>query len=188
MGLACRTDYATAEEFESLFESKRGPLLHLAMLLTANSEMAAQILRLALRDCRFNGSVSADWILPWARRTIVRNAIRVVFPPISALATQTTNDDVHHGISLAIPAATTLRVDVPSIVKLPDLERLVFVITVLEHISLQDCALFLARSTKEVCDAQMRAMRLSTLAEHGRNDSFKDGEADPDTWEKLFDN
>ena len=187
-GLAGGTDYATAEQFESLFESKWEALLRLALLLTASSEKAEQTLSLALRDCKLAGSVSADWIVPWARRAIVRSAIQLVFPSVSASATQTPNGDCYDGNSLAIPASTALGVDVPSIVKLPDFERLVFVITVLEHISIQDCALLVARSRKEVWDAQKHAMRLSTFAEHGLHASVEDGPTEGDMRGKLFEN
>lgn len=156
-------DYATAEEFESLFEHQRQPLLRLALLLTANSEKAEQSLGFALRDCRLNGSVATDWIITWARRAIVRNAIQLVSPPVSVSATQTLNDDGHDGKMLGISGTISICVDVPSIVKLPDFERLVYVITVLERSSIQDCALLLARSPKEVRDAQKRALAIAAF-------------------------
>lgn len=188
-GLGVWTDYATAEEFESLFESKREPLLRLALLLTASSEKAEQSLSFAMRDCRLNGSVAPDWILTWARRAIVRNAIQLVFPPVSASATQTLNDDGHDGKLLGISAAISIRVDLPSIVKLPDFERLVYVITVLERSSIQDCALLLARSPKEIRDAQKRAIGIASFLEHDFNVPSEDGAAEvDDTCGKLIEN
>lgn len=156
--------YATAEDFGTLFESKRDALRRLALLLTGSSEMVEQTLSLALKDCRLNGSVSTDWMLQWARRAIVRNAIHLVLPPAATAATE--NHDQRHDDSRSMKAATALPTDIPSILRMPDFERLVFVITVLEHISLQDCALLMDRSPKEVRDAQNRSMCLSAFAEH----------------------
>ena len=186
-GLGGWTDYATAEEFESLFESKREPLLRLALLLTASSEKAAQSLSFAMRDCRLSGSVAPDWILTWARRAIVRNAIQLVFAPVSASATQTLNDAGHDGKLPGSSTAISIRTDVPSIMKLPDFERLVYVITVLERSSIQDCALLMARSPKEVQDAQQRAIAIASLLEHHFNVHSEDGTAEVgDTCGKLI--
>jgi hypothetical protein len=182
------TDYATPEEFERLFESKREPLLRLALLLTGSVEKAEQSLNHALRDCRLNGSVSTDWVLPWARRAIVRNAIELVCLPVSVSGALPINGDGADGNSQAVPAATSLHEDISLIEKLPDFERLVPIITVLEHISVQDCALLLARSLKEVCDAQKRAIRLLAFAAHGANAPFKHGPAERYTCGKQFEN
>lgn len=163
--------YATAEEFASLFESKRDVLRRLALLLTASSEMAEQTLSLALEDCRSNGSVSTDWMLQWARRAIVRNAIHLLLPPATTSAMQ--NDDHRHDNSQPIKVPTALPTDIPSILRMPDFERLVFVITVPEHIPLQDCALLMDRSPKEVSDAQDRSLCLSAFAERDDQVSFE---------------
>ncbi|MGO9339169.1 MAG: hypothetical protein ACLPY1_16865 [Terracidiphilus sp.] len=182
------TDYATPEEFECLFESKRDPLLRLALLLTGSVEKAEQSLNHALRDCRLNSSVSTDWVLPWARRAIVRNAIQLVCLPASVSTAHSMNGDGTGVNSQAVPAATSLHEDISSIEKLPDFERLVLIITVLEHISIQDYALLLARSPKEVFDAQKRAIHLLASAAHSANVSFKDGAAERDTRAKQFEN
>jgi hypothetical protein len=51
------------------------------------------------------------------------------------------------------------------ILDLPDLERLVFVICVLERLSVLDCALLLKRSPKDVCEAIARAANRVAFAE-----------------------
>jgi len=174
-GVSAWTDYATPEKFQDLFESKREQLFRLAMLLTASAEKAVQTLNLALRDCSLNGSVSTDWILPWARRAVIRNAIHLVSPPVSAITARSTNGNRADDTSRVNPAATSFRMDDSSIEKLPDFDRLVIVITVLEHISIQDCALLSARSPKDVCDAQKRGMRISSLMEHDFNAFVEEG-------------
>lgn len=186
---AGRTDYATSEQFESLFKSRREPLLRLALLLTASSEKAAQSLTLALRDCTLNGSVSTDWIFLWARRAVVRNAAQLVFRKELVSHARNPDGNCHHGNSQVNSAETTRRIDIPSILKMPEFERLVFVITVLEHSSIQDCALLMGQSPKEICDAQKRAMGMSFLAEYEFNVPSEDGATEGDeTWRQPFKN
>src|SRR5260370_31640731 len=73
-----RSEYATPEEFRDFFMSKEPALLHLAFQLTANSETAEQCLTDALSDCMSNSSISKQWIGTWARRAVVRSAIRLI--------------------------------------------------------------------------------------------------------------
>jgi DNA-directed RNA polymerase specialized sigma24 family protein len=55
-----------------------------------------------------------------------------------------------------------------AILNLPDLDRLAFVICVLERLSVLDCALLLKRSPRDVCEAIARATNRLALAE-GQN-------------------
>jgi hypothetical protein len=48
--------------------------------------------------------------------------------------------------------------DAHAILTLPDFDRLIFVICVLERYSILDCALLLRRSPKDVNDARVRAI------------------------------
>lgn len=187
-GVAGGTDYATPEEFERLFDFQQASLLRLALLLTGSPEKAEKSLNHALRDCRLSSSVSMDWVLRWARRAIVRSAIQLVGLPDSAPPIKIMNGDSAGGNIQGMPAATSFHVDVSSVQTLPDLERLVIVMTILERMSIQDCALLLARSPKEVCDAQKRAIRLSAPAAHVPNASFKDGAAELDIYARLVEN
>ena len=52
-----------------------------------------------------------------------------------------------------------------AILELPDFDRLVFVICVLERYSILDCALLLKRSPKDVNDARVRAINRVVSAE-----------------------
>lgn len=187
-GLAGGADYATPEEFERLFDFQQASLLRLALLLTGSPEKAEKSLNHALRDCRLSSSVSMDWVLPWARRAIVRSAIQLVGLPDSAPPIKIMNGDSAGGNIQGMPAATSFHVDVSSVQTLPDLERLVIVITILERMSIQDCALLLARSPKEVCDAQKRAIYLSASAAHVPDASFKGKAAELGTCATLFEN
>ena len=70
--------YAKAEDFQRLFAREMTDLFRLSLLLTADAEKAERCLTLAMRDCMTNSTVSKGWAFVWARRTVVRNAIRLV--------------------------------------------------------------------------------------------------------------
>ncbi len=152
-----RSEYDTPEEFRDLFASRGPALLHLAFQLTANSKAAQQCLTVALGDCLSNSSVSKEWIGTWARRAVVRRAIRLIVdtegpPPAGTPVGQ-------EALIRMRPRSFGME-PVPDlhIMVLRDFERLVFVICILEGYSIQDCALLLGRSRKDVYDAQSRAM------------------------------
>jgi DNA-directed RNA polymerase specialized sigma24 family protein len=151
-----RGEYGRKEEFVSLFERERVNLGRLALLLTGNSEAAKQCFLLAFRECIASSSVSKDWMLTWTRRMVVRNAIWLVMGT-GGRPFVNTNDDADTG---AIPffqddAFGTIA-EPESIVGLPDFDRFVLVICLLERYSEHDCALLLGRSPREVNEARQR--------------------------------
>lgn len=154
--LSERDEYAGKEEFVSLFERERANLWRLAWLLTANSEAAKQCVLRAFRECTASSSVSKDWILTWTRRVVVRNAIRLVMG-IDGQSFVNTNDNANDGSIASVPNDWLKEiVEVGSIVDLPQLDRFVFVLCILERYSNQDCALLLGRSLREIIEAQKR--------------------------------
>jgi hypothetical protein len=67
-----------------------------------------------------------------------------------------------------------------AIFDLPDFDRLVFVICVLERYSILDCALLLRRSPKDVNDARVRAIyQVVSAEERNRHESFTTYPAGP---------
>jgi DNA-directed RNA polymerase specialized sigma24 family protein len=52
-----------------------------------------------------------------------------------------------------------------AVLELPDFDRLVFVMCVLERLSFLDCALLLRKSPKDVCEAMARAANRVAFAE-----------------------
>jgi DNA-directed RNA polymerase specialized sigma24 family protein len=148
--------YATPQEFEQLFAEQKTELLSLSLHLTADAEKAESCLFLAMRDCLFRSTVSKDRVHTWARRMVIRNAIRLVWG--------TRNDMVaESGFELHLQPSDlpleALRESV-EILTLPDLDRLAFVICVLERYSILDCALLVGKSPQEVYDAMVRAKSL----------------------------
>jgi hypothetical protein len=156
--LSDEDSFATTLDFQRLFAREMTDLFRLSLQLTADVEKAESCLILAMRECIANSTVSRRWALIWARRTVVRNAIRLLLGIENAVP--------YHGDSEAEPGfclqPSKHRIEVlrnsPAILALPDFDRLVFVICVLERYSILDCALLLTRSPKDVSEARLRAI------------------------------
>jgi hypothetical protein len=157
--------YATADDFEMLFTTKMTDLFRLSLNLTADTEKAECCLILAMRECSANSAVAKEWALIWARRMVVRNAICMVLDK-----EYTIPSEIHSEVASDFRLQPNknrleaLRGD-PAILELPDFDRLVFVICVLEGYSILDCALLLKRSPKDVNDARGRAVNRVVSAE-----------------------
>jgi hypothetical protein len=157
--------YATAEDFQRLFAREMTDLLRLSLHLTADAERAETCLILAMKECFDNGAVSKEWAHIWARRTVVRNAIRLVLGAERAIPIDIYGEaepDFH--LQPSEYRIEALR-DSLEILALPDFDRLVFVICVLERYPILDCALLLKRSPKDVNNARVRAINQVVLAE-----------------------
>jgi len=165
-----RGKYASKEEFVSLFESERMVLQGLALLLTASSEAAERCLSLALQECIANSSVSKDWMLAWARRMIIRNAINVVMEPEEHLFTRLSGNAETGSIVFSEDGSLDQIANSHLILALPDFDRLVFVICILERHPIQDCALLLDRPPREINEARQRA-----IDQVKQIDDFNDG-------------
>jgi DNA-directed RNA polymerase specialized sigma24 family protein len=151
-----RCEYARKEEFVGVFDCERVGLQRLAILLTANSEAAKRCLSRAFQECIASTSVSKEWVVSWTRRMVIRNAISLVMGP-GGRSFVNTNDDADDGFvafspddSLGVIAASG------SILDLPEFERFVFVICVLERYSIHDCALLLGKSRRDINEARQR--------------------------------
>lgn len=150
-----RSVYATKEDFCKLFMEDTNSLYLLSFLLTANQEKAEQCFVAGLDDCVDGNPVFHHWAHSWARRVIVRNAIRVMAPrpglkkpildaPHVLVQSETQKMPAHDGHFSGVLA-------------LEDFERLIYVLSVLERYSDRDCALLLDVSIREVIEARARA-------------------------------
>ena len=155
--------YATAEDFEQLFAKETIDLLRLSLHLTADAEKAETCVILAMRDCLFRSRVSKDRVHIWARRMVIRNAVRLI------LGTQNDNVD-DSGLEFQLQPSDgpleELRESV-AILTLPDLDRLSFVICILERYSILDCALLLRKTPQKVHEAILRAADQVVSVEKG---------------------
>jgi hypothetical protein len=70
--------------FCNLFRQEMEGLYLLASLLTANPETAEQCFTSSLEECMEGIAVNDEWAHPWAKRVVIKNAIRLVAPPCSS--------------------------------------------------------------------------------------------------------
>ena len=163
-----RGEYACTEDFFSVFECERKVLQRLAFLLTANSEAAKRCLIRALRECTSCSSVSREWVLRWTRRIVIRVAINLVMSP-EGKSIADANDDVDNGLIAFSPDDLRSTIgEFELILNLPELDRFVFVICVLECYSMHDCALLLGKSIRDINEARQRVRdRVGETDRHG---------------------
>jgi hypothetical protein len=152
-----QSGYATAEDFSKLLAGDPNHLYLLTFLLTANHEKAERCFVAGLDDWAEGNVVFQEWAGVWARRVIVRNAIRIIEPQMGQ-AHPTESVYQPRGKSSVLEMQVQ---DVPfaSILSLNDFERFVYVLSVLERFSDQECAVLLGISREEVRETRALAQK-----------------------------
>lgn len=149
--------YATREDFERVFSEDLNQLYQLAFLLTGDGAKAERCFVAGLEDSVKDNAVFAEWARSWAKRTIIRNAIQAMNPRPGR------HDSSRSPAGLADPGQSSLEPTrdflFKAVLALDDFERFVFVMSVLEHYSDQDCALLLGSTRGEVEEARTRALQ-----------------------------
>jgi len=143
-------------------------LFRLSLQLTADAEKAESCLILSMRESLPTAALQGMGRI-WVRRTVIRNAIRLV---LGANSIVPGNIDCEEVSDFHLQP-TEYRIEALrnslSILRLPDLDRLIFVICVLERYSILDCALLLKRSPKDVNNARLRAINQVVFAEERKS-------------------
>jgi len=157
MNSSSEVEYATADDLQKLFATSMSDLFCLALLLTAEAEEAERCIIHSMRECFASGSILRERLGPWVRHTVIRNGTRIVkdMQPASVSALQT--ESVSQLPAAAEPPIGSSDYSA-GILELSNLDRLVYVICVLEHYTVQHCALLLGRSHAEVRVARDRAL------------------------------
>lgn len=99
--------------------------------------------------------VFKEWARSWARRTIIQSAIRVIGPrerSVTAIRTA-----YLERVMEKVP--TVLHAEVGAILELVPVERFVFVISVLERYSDNDCSILLGCARRDIVTARAHAMQ-----------------------------
>jgi hypothetical protein len=154
------TTYATATDYCEIFAEEMHSLYLLAFLLTADKDKAEQCFIGGLGECVERIGVFMEWARSWARRAIIKNAIRISRP---------TPEDSGNGAFISVRWSVTAGTSNPfgAIVSLCAFERFVFVMSVLEGQSDEDCQSLLRCSRQEVVIAREVAIRLLAAANPG---------------------
>jgi hypothetical protein len=152
------TLYANGADFCRIFRQDMQNLYRLSFLLTADPDKAEQCFVSGLDDCATGNPVFREWGRSWARRVIIKNAIRVIAPQpresgVLNLAAKGPKGRVAHQAQPLLP------VEISAIFDLPAFERFACVMAVLEGDSVQDCALLLGCTRESLIAARMRALQ-----------------------------
>ncbi len=145
--------YAVAGDFCRIFAEDMNRLYLLSFLLTGDPTKAEQCFVSGLGDCVESNRVFKEWTRSWARRTIVQNAIRMIKPareyagPLAAAAPANKVEPSDQDFPLA------------ALFGLKTFDRFVFVMSVLEQYSDQDCKALLRSSRQDIVRARIRALR-----------------------------
>jgi hypothetical protein len=148
---AC-AQYTTRVDFCRVFYEQTRSLYRLSFLLTADEDKAQQCFVSGLEDCVKGNSVFKEWARSWARREIIQSAVRVIHPrPIEEHAPTSSGSN-----------NKTLAAEPPefaAVLLLDPFERFVYVMSVLEHYSDQDCSLLLGCAQRDVVGGRVRALQ-----------------------------
>lgn len=147
------TRYATVTDYHRIFAEEMESLYLLAFLLTADSDKAEQCFVSGLGECVDRIGVFMDRASSWARRAVVKHAIRMIRPVPKG-------DENEFFVSAKRLATATTRNPFAAVVSLRAFERFVFVMSVLEGQSDEDCQDLLRCSRLEVVMARDVAFRL----------------------------
>jgi hypothetical protein len=151
------TAYATSDDFHRIFSEEMNSLYLLGLLLTIDARKAEQCFVEGVGNSVEGNPVFREWARSWARRTIIQEAIRMIEP---AKEKRT--------ITNTAPVRLEIEPRLRAILELDALERFVFVMSVLEGYSYQDCSILLGCPRQAVVKARIRALeRLANAAEIG---------------------
>jgi hypothetical protein len=164
--------YATSEDFCRVFREDLDTLYQLSFLMTGDHEKAEKCFLAGLEDCYRANHVLRDWALCWAKRTIIRNAIRELQPRSHGDSSSSAESVFRYRGKL--PNIRGGHFKTASVLALEDLERFVFVISVLERYSDRDCAVLLGCSHPKV--RQVRTQAISNIVNSGQTASRRSDE------------
>ena len=144
--------YATAADLFKTFTEEMHSLYLLSLLLTADNDKAEQCFVSAMGECLDESGIFVEWTRSRARRAILKYAIRMVMPV-------TAHADSFSLVGLKPPATSAGNDPLAAILALDPFERFVFVLSVLEGRSEQDCAILLRSSRRDIMIARVLALK-----------------------------
>jgi hypothetical protein len=152
---ARENEYATSSDFCRIFIEQMNNLYLLSLLLTADRKKAEECFLSGFEDSLRNNSVFKERAYLWARRSIVLQAIRLLRPQPSD-----ENESSEARLSPlmeTVPAEMRAYPNFVRVVRLNSLERFVFIMSVLEMYSQQECSLIFRTDTMQSWQAKLRA-------------------------------
>jgi len=153
-------EYATRSDFCRIYLKQMNSLYLLSLLLTADPQKAEQCFVVGFDDSVNNKFVFKERANLWARRCIILHAIRSLCPRASD-----ENELNEAGLSQLmgdVPAEVRAFPNFVRIVGLNSFERFVFIMSILEKYSDQECSLLLGCFRRDVINARTAAIRRLT--------------------------
>jgi DNA-directed RNA polymerase specialized sigma24 family protein len=144
------TSYASNVDFCRIFHEETDGLYQLSFLLTADRDKAQQCFVSGLEDSLKGSRVFKEWARSWVRRAIIQNAVRVVNP-------RPMGENIPSSFNSSGKTLLPERAEMAAILDLAPFERFVYVMSVLERYSDQDCSVLLGCSRRDVNAARIRA-------------------------------
>jgi hypothetical protein len=157
------TGYATQDEFCRIFAEDDNALYLLSLLLTADASKAERCFVAGLEDSVQGNRVFKEWVRSWSTRMIIKNAIQMISPASGQM-----NPNPAPLVSDSDAVALDLGRELTVVLQLAPLERFVFVMSVLEGYSIQECSVLLNCSKQDVAITQTRALQHVALGEAKR--------------------
>jgi hypothetical protein len=153
------TLYPVVTDFFRTFNEEMYSLYLLSFLLTADHDKAQQCLVSAVGECVEGIGGPVDWARSWARGAVVKRAIQMIMPA---------PEHADRLSTLTLMKSATAEENNPfaAILLLDAFERFVFVMSILEGRSEEECAILLRCSRRDVMMA-----RALTLAPHSSPDA-----------------
>jgi hypothetical protein len=146
------TPHLTVTDFFSIFNEEMHSLYLLGFLLTADHDKAEECLVSAMGECVEGVGVFTDWARSWTRGAVLKRAIQMIMPAPEHADT--------------VPLISLKRSDMPAdnnpfaaILLLDAFERFVFVMSILEGQSDEQCAVLLRCSRRDVTIARVLALK-----------------------------
>jgi hypothetical protein len=146
------TPYPTVADFLRTFNEEMHSLYLLSFLLTANHDKAERCLVSAMGECMEGMGCFMDGAHSRTRAAVIRHAIQVTKPAPE-------HTDYVSFISLKISATQAENNPFAPILLLDAFERFVFVLSILEEQSDEECAILLRCSRRDVVMARLLALK-----------------------------
>jgi hypothetical protein len=139
-------------DFFRTFNEEMHSLYLLSFLLTADHDKAEQCLVSAIGECVEGSGVVMDWAYPWTRGTVLKHAIQMIMPAPE-------HPDCVSLISPKRSATPAENNPFAAILLLDAFERFVFVMSILEGQSDEECANLLRCSRRDVMIARVLSLK-----------------------------
>jgi len=146
------TPYPTVADFLRTFNEEMHSLYLLSFLLTADHDKAEQCLVAAMGECVEGIGGYMDWARSWIRAAVLKHAIQMIKPAPERA-------DYVSFISLKRLATPPGNNPFAAILLLDAFERFVFVMSILEEQSDEECSIFLRCSRRDIMMARLLALK-----------------------------